>query len=154
MGLAPMQTSSAHEAFRSHADRTVPHGDDVIFVFGSNLAGRHGLGAALVARTRFGAVAGVGLGPAGRSYAIPTKSGDLKPLDLETIGRHITEFIKFAASRPDLEFFVTRVGCELAGYCDEQIAPLFRGATPNCNFAESWIRLLTPHPTVCRRLIL
>ncbi len=123
-----------------HQDRTLPAGSGWIFVFGSNLAGRHGAGAAKVARLEFDADYGVGIGPTGRAYAIPTKDASLRTLSLEVIESGVKDFLRYAASQPDLKFFVTRIGCELAGYKDEQIAPLFAGAPVNCSFAKEWRR--------------
>jgi hypothetical protein len=113
----------------------------VIFVFGSNLAGRHGKGTALDAKQRHGAIYGQGIGLQGRSYAIPTKDGrnraipladPSQTLPLSTIKRHVDTFLAFAASRPDLSFIVTPIGCGLAGYTPAQIAPMFAGAPDNC----------------------
>jgi len=109
-----------------------------IFVFGSNLAGRHGKGAALHARQNCGAIYGQGEGLQGQSYAIPTKDARLRTLPLGIIAVHINNFILFARSRPDLEFEVTRIGCGLAGYNDLEIAPLFRGAPDNCELPLGW----------------
>lgn len=97
--------------------------DNVIFVFGSNLSGRHGGGAARVALNLFGAVWGQGVGLQGRSYGIPTMHGGpaaIKP--------YVDDFIRFAAVHNDLVFLVTRVGCGIAGFKDEEIAPLFSAA--------------------------
>lgn len=96
---------------------------DEIFVFGSNLAGMHGGGAAYVAFQKFGAVMGCGVGLRGQSYAIPTMQGGV-----ETIKPYVDEFISFAKSRPDLFFYVTRIGCGIAGFRDKDIAPLFKDA--------------------------
>ncbi len=96
---------------------------DEVFVFGSNLAGSHGGGAAYVAWRKFGAVMGQGVGLQGQSYAIPTMQGGV-----ETIEPYVTEFIAFAKAHPALFFFVTRIGCGIAGFRDEEIAPLFAGA--------------------------
>ena len=96
---------------------------DEIFVFGSNLAGMHGAGAAYVAFQKFGAVMGCGVGLRGQSYAIPTMQGGV-----ETIKHYVDEFISFAKSRPDLFFYVTRIGCGIAGFRDREIAPLFKEA--------------------------
>lgn len=109
-----------------------------IFVFGSNLAGRHGKGAALCALREHGAIYGVGKGPQGRSYAIPTKDGRLQVLGLPQIGAYVKEFLLYAAANPTLTFQVTRIGCGLAGYKDEQIAPLFKGAAQNCLLPFGW----------------
>jgi hypothetical protein len=96
-----------------------------VMVFGSNLAGRHGKGAALLACEKFGAMPGVGRGPTGQCYALPTKGWRLETLPLEIIGRHVGRFIEFAREYPSKEFLVTAVGCGLAAYTPEQIAPLF-----------------------------
>ena len=102
-----------------------------IFVFGSNLGGRHGKGAALAAKEHHGAITGQGEGLQGTSYAIPTKDRNLNTLQLGQIQRHVNRFMHFAASRPDLVFQLTPIGCGLVGYKPEQIAPMFKGAPPN-----------------------
>ena len=94
-----------------------------IFVFGSNLAGHHGGGAARMAYERFGAGYGQGVGLQGQSYAIPTMQGGV-----ETIRPYVDEFISFAQQHPELTFLVTRIGCGIAGFTDQQIAPLFSDA--------------------------
>ena len=94
-----------------------------IFVFGSNLAGMHGGGAARVARNKFGAVMGQGVGLQGQSYAIPTMQGGV-----ETIAPYVDEFIRFADCHNDMTFLVTRIGCGIAGFTDAEIAPLFTKA--------------------------
>jgi hypothetical protein len=109
-----------------------------IFVFGSNLAGRHGAGAALHARHFYGAVYGVGRGRTGRAYAIPTKDEELKRLWLPEIAEHVGDFLLYAQQHAELRFKVTRIGCGLAGYRDDQIAPLFRGASENCDMPAGW----------------
>lgn len=114
-----------------------------IFVFGSNLAGRHGKGAALTAKKKYGAESGVGVGRTGNSYAIPTKDGDLKVLDLNTIHIFVSEFILYAKRNPDLTFRVTNIGCGLAGYKPEQIAPMFEGHPSNCIFSLDFALLLS-----------
>ena len=91
-----------------------------IFVFGSNLAGMHGGGAARVAHMKFGAEWGVGVGLTGQCYAIPTMQGGV-----ETIAPYVDDFIAFAAEHPDLTFLVTPIGCGIAGFTPEEIAPLF-----------------------------
>lgn len=96
-----------------------------VFVFGSNRAGRHGLGAALTAVRRFGAIEGQGEGSMGRCYAIPTKGFTLKTLPLVMIESHIVRFLMYADSHPDEQFLVTPIGCGLAGFEPRQIAPLF-----------------------------
>ena len=110
----------------------------IVFVFGSNYAGRHGAGAALYARNHYGARYGVGKGRQGNAYAIPTKDGYLRSLPLNVIQAHVNEFIEYAASEPATEFLLTRVGCGLAGYKDSQIAPMFKNAPENCMLPEEW----------------
>jgi hypothetical protein len=102
-----------------------------IFVFGSNLAGIHGAGAAYQASRSFGAVYGVGIGFTGQCYAIPTKDRNLKTLPLERIKDFVTVFLARARNHPELEFLVTPIGCGLAGYDPKQIAPFFEGAPKN-----------------------
>ena len=111
-------------------------GPDEIFVFGSNLAGSHGGGAAYVAWRKFGAVMGQGVGLQGQSYAIPTMQGGV-----ETIAPYVTEFITFAKAHPEFFFFVTRIGCGIAGFQDAEIAPLFAAAIPleNVCLPESFV---------------
>ena len=109
-----------------------------VFVFGSNLAGRHGAGAALYAQQHHGAIYGKGIGLQGNSYAIPTKDFNIKTLSLHTIENHVKEFKKFATNHPDMFFNVTRIGCGLAGYTDKQIAPMFINAPANCILPEEW----------------
>lgn len=109
-----------------------------IFVFGSNLAGRHGKGAALYARKNYGAVYGVGVGLTGSAYAIPTKDGKLRTLPLNRIKEYVDAFLDFAAQNPNLTFRVTAIGTGLAGYSHADIAPLFEGAPSNCNLPTEW----------------
>lgn len=137
-----------------HPDGTLPT-DGEIFVFGSNLAGRHGKGSALTAREQFGAIYGQGEGLQGQSYGIPTKDGrpgtppladPAATLSLEDVKAGIERFLEFARSRPDLKFFVVRVGCSLAVHKDEDIAPLFAKAPANCSFPDTWKPWLTAIP--------
>ena len=99
---------------------------DRIFVFGSNLAGYHGAGAAYEAVRLWGAKMTVGFGPTGQSYAIPTKDKDIQTLPLTRIAVYTGEFASYASKHPELTFLVTRIGCGLAGYTDEEMAPLFK----------------------------
>lgn len=99
--------------------------DGQVFVFGSNEAGVHGAGAAALAKSRFGAEWGKGVGLHGQSYAIPTKDKKIETLGLGRIRRYVAEFIEFAQKHRELEFLVTQVGCGLAGYEPKDIAPLF-----------------------------
>jgi hypothetical protein len=100
-----------------------------IFVFGSNLAGRHGKGAALWARQHRGAIYGQGIGLQGNSYAIPSKDSQLRTLPLGVIEQHVSAFLAFARSRPELTFQLTPIGCGLAGY---------RRAPPNVLWPTEW----------------
>lgn len=97
--------------------------DDEVFVFGSNLAGMHGGGAARAAVVRFGAVMGQGVGLQGKSYAIPTMHGGV-----EAIKPYVDQFIQFAKEHKEKFFYVTRIGCGIAGFVDSEIAPLFADA--------------------------
>ena len=117
-----------------------------VFVFGSNLAGRHGKGAALWARQHHGAVYGRGAGPQGNAYAIPTKDCRLRVLPLEVICGHVRKFLDYACRRPDLRFEVTPVGCGLAGYRPDQIAPMFAGAPANVIMPNSFRAILGAEP--------
>ena len=105
--------------------------ENQVFVFGSNLAGMHGGGAARVARLRFGAVMGNGVGMQGRSYAIPTMQGGT-----ETIRPYVNDFIAYAKEHPELTFLVTPIGCGIAGFEPEDIAPLFEEAS---NVENIWL---------------
>lgn len=118
---------------------------DAVFVFGSNLAGRHGAGAALHAREHHGAVYGMCVGEMGASYAIPTKSTRLQTLPLDSIMLYVAEFLEHARERPAHRYLVTRVGCGLAGYRDEQIAPMFKDAPPNCILPKEWEQWTRPN---------
>jgi hypothetical protein len=109
-----------------------------IFVFGSNLAGRHGKGAALFALNNHGAIYGVGVGKQGNSYAIPTKDQYLKTLSLDYIELYVNQFLEYANERRELTFNITRIGCGLAGYKDEEVAPLFTAAPTNCVLPIEW----------------
>lgn len=110
----------------------------MIFVFGSNEAGRHGKGAAKHAVQHHGAIYGVPEGRQGNSYAIPTKDRHLRPLPLGSIHGYVQRFLEFARANHALTFEVTRIGCGLAGYHQEDIAPMFKGAPPNCILPEGW----------------
>lgn len=101
-------------------DHITSLGKDEIFVFGSNLAGRHLGGAARAARQHFGAKTGVGEGIQGQCYAIPTMQGGV-----ETVKPYVDRFLDFAAEWDQNTFLVTRIGCGIAGFTPEEIAPLF-----------------------------
>lgn len=113
-----------------------------IFVFGSNLAGIHGAGAALFARKHHGALQRVGVGLQGSSYAIPTKDEHIRTLPLSVIEKHVKDFIAFANQHHEMAFNVTRIGCGLAGYKDQDIAPMFRGAPVNCRLPDEWRNII------------
>ena len=112
---------------------------DEVFVFGSNLAGMHGGGAAFAAWKKFGAVMGCGVGLRGQSYAIPTMQGGV-----ETIKPYVDEFIAFASAHTELFFYVTRIGCGIAGFREKDIAPLFADAVSleNVCLPEGFMKLL------------
>lgn len=135
-----MLNSGYFEEFSRITPRNVSQlqGNEV-FVFGSNLAGHHMGGAARVAASKFGAVFGQGVGLQGQSYAIPTMQGGV-----ETIKPYVDEFVKFADAHPELNFYVTRIGCGIAGFSDEEIAPLFAGCTslPNVALPQSFWNVL------------
>lgn len=113
-----------------------------IFVFGSNLAGRHGAGAALHARKYYGASYGVGEGRTGMAYAIPTKNQSLQTLPIGEIRKSVDKFLSYARTNWNLSFQVTPIGCGLAGYEPGDIAPLFRNAPANVELPESFKKVL------------
>ena len=128
--------------FAYHPDGAAPESHQ-IFVFGSNMSGVHRGGAALAANLHYGANWGVTEGPTGRSYALPTvKEHIAGPLPRGDIAGYVCNFIEYAKRHTEVEFFVTRVGCGLAGHKDEDIAPMFRAAPPNCVMPEPWRRYL------------
>lgn len=109
-----------------------------IFVFGSNEAGIHGAGAAAYAHKRLGAEWGVGNGPTGSCYAIPTKDRKIWTLHLSVIRAYIQGFMRFAAEMEQNDFKITQIGCGLAGWKPGQIAPMFTRAPGNCVFDTAW----------------
>lgn len=114
--------------------------ENEIFVFGSNLAGAHGGGAARVAYKYFGAIMGQGVGLQGQSYAIPTMQGGV-----ETIKPYVDEFIQFAVEHPEYKFLVTRIGCGIAGFWPDEIAPLFIDALDieNVILPKDFVEIIT-----------
>jgi hypothetical protein len=110
-----------------HTDGTLPVRNDAIFVFGSNLKGIHGKGAAKVAKERFGAIIGTAEGLRGKSYAIPTKRTPYEPLTLEEVEYYVNRFVQHCSDSWSGFYFLTRVGCGLAGFDDRVIAPMFKG---------------------------
>lgn len=125
-----------------HEDGSAPAAGQ-LFVFGSNLSGIHGAGAARVAHQHYGAVWGVGEGFTGQAYALPTVKVNIAgPLPLFDIKAAVERFLTYAHHNPESRFLVTRVGCVLAGYSDEHIAPMFRDAPLNCSLPDTWQSLL------------
>lgn len=121
-------------------------GAEPVFVFGSNLAGRHGKGAALWARQHRGAVYGQGEGFQGNSYAIPTKDERVKTLPLFRIRNYADRFKRFAGQYPHLTFQLTPIGCGLAGYNPDQIAPMFEDAPANVVLPPEFVVALSTAP--------
>ena len=110
-----------------------------VFVFGSNLQGMHAGGAARMAHHRFGAVWGQGVGMQEQCYAIPTMHGGV-----EAIRPYVDEFIEYARQHPERQFLVTRIGCGIAGFRNEEIAPLFAAAKTleNVSFPDDWFSMM------------
>jgi hypothetical protein len=104
-----------------------------VFVFGSNIRGEHGAGAARHAVERFGAIMGQGEGLHGASYAIPTMEG------WESLVSAVARFLVFAMENPSMTFQVTRIGTGIAGWADEEVAPLFQASPENCQFSSVWL---------------
>ncbi len=125
----------ARKARRTTPDYITELAPNEVFVFGSNLRGTHGGGAAWLAYKKFGAIMGQGVGLQGQSYGIPTMQGGV-----ETIRPYVDDFIAFAKTRPDLTFLVTRIGCGIAGFQEREIAPLFEKAhdVENIVLPEGW----------------
>lgn len=113
-----------------------------IFVFGSNLAGIHGAGSAKHALKYCGAVYGIGIGMQGNSYAIPTKNEKFEVLSLCSIKIHVDDFIVYAQEHLKDTFNIVAIGCGLAGYKAEEIAPMFQNAPNNCNLPVSFENIL------------
>lgn len=124
--------------YRTTPDKITHLEPNEVFVFGSNLKGAHGGGAASIAHKKFGAEWGVGVGPTGQCYAIPTMQGGV-----ETIRPYVDEFIQYAKKHTEKTFLVTRIGCGIAGFTDEQIAPLFAAASnmPNVALPKGWANM-------------
>lgn len=109
-----------------------------VFVFGSNLAGRHGAGSALEAVRNHGAIRGLGEGIQGNSYAIPTKDWSMATLPLSDISISVWQFLFYARSHPSVQFDVVKIGCGLAGYKPYQIIPMFANAPSNVHLPKGW----------------
>jgi hypothetical protein len=116
---------------RATPEMVLELGPGEVFVFGSNLAGFHGAGAALMARQHFGAQPGVGAGPTGRCYAIPTRDKAIRTLSLDAIQPHVNTFLRYALEHPGNLFLVTPVGCGLARHRVSDMAPMFKAAPSN-----------------------
>ena len=114
-----------------------------IFVFGSNLLGIHGKGAAKIARQLFGAQPSEAIGRTGQCYAIPTKRNPAVSLPLPLVAKHVAAFLNYATDHPELEFLLTEIGCGLAGRQSSEIAPMFRGAPGNVLLPVSFVNELT-----------
>lgn len=112
-----------------------------IFVFGSNRKGIHGAGAAYVAHHEYGAQYGVGEGPTGQSYALPTCSAPGVSLTLQELTQHVERFLQHAWNSNDT-FWVTPVGCGIAGFTVEEVAPLFAKAPDNCLLPPRFMKVL------------
>jgi hypothetical protein len=116
----------------------------MIFVFGSNISGRHGKGAAKYAVEHHGAIYGQGYGLQGNSFAIPTRYFNgvgIATLPLDQIEEYVNSFLAYARSVPDTEFQITALGTGLAGYKHEEIAPMFKDAPSNCTLPKEWLGL-------------
>jgi hypothetical protein len=113
-----------------------------VFVFGSNLGGRHGAGSAREANRNHGAKWGVGVGRTGNAYAIPTKDRNLRVLPLKQIRPYVETFIRYARANPQERFQVVAIGTGLSGYSHGDIAPMFRGCPENCELPKEWTAIL------------
>ena len=117
--------------------------NNIIFVFGSNRKGIHGKGAALYAKQKYGAEQHVSFGRTGNAFAIPTKLTPYETLPLSEIKPYVNIFINYAKNHKELIFLVTRIGCGLAGYKNEDIAPMFENAPDNCILPAEWLTFVT-----------
>lgn len=115
-----------------------PQTAKTVYVFSSDLAGRHTRGTALIALREHGAVYGEAVGLRGRSYAIPVRDEQGDPLPLRVITRYVQAFLRFASNHRDLTFQVTRIGCEAGVYSEREMAPLFAQAPLNCLLPRKW----------------
>lgn len=116
-----------------------------IFVFGSNLSGIHGAGAAKTARQLHGAIIGQGEGPMGNAYALPTKSLNISHMSIDTTQTHVTRFVEYAKSNPEKVFEVTAVGTGLSSKSHSTMAQMFNEAPDNCYFDTIWRDYLPSH---------
>ena len=114
--------------------------ENQVFVFGSNLGGIHGKGAAKTARDKFGAKMGRGNGTTGQCYAIPTKDRCLITMSLTDIAKFVEAFKEYARQCPEKEFLVTKIGCGLAGLSEEDVSPMFWDSPANVVLPEGWLK--------------
>ena len=112
--------------------------DNEIFVFGSNKAGKHGLGTALMARMKYGAQMGQGYGLSGNSFAVPVKDESLKLLPLEEIAGYVQIFLDFCQKQFRQTLFRYPAGHRTGRYHAADIAPLFKDAPDNCRLPPEW----------------
>ncbi|OTG66524.1 A1S_2505 family phage non-structural protein [Acinetobacter silvestris] len=125
--------------YQYHDESIIKHlPEDTVFVFGSNMAGTHQGGAAKIALQNFGAMKGVGRGWSGQSYAIPTMNEHLQQMPLSQIQHYIDDFKIYTKNHPKTKYFITAVGCGVAGYKVEEIAPMFKGISHNVIFPISF----------------
>jgi hypothetical protein len=145
-------TNASPEEFEEYKALKAKDGEQPCFVFGSNEAGIHGGGAAKAAREKHGAVLHQGFGPQGNSFAIPTcarPTGEKNcGISFSKVKYYVACFLLFAGAHPEREFQVTQVGCGLAGWTKDEIAPLFEDAPENCWFDTEWREFLGDSCTV------
>ena len=122
----------------NHIERLQPN---EIFVFGSNLSGHHGGGAALLAMNKWGAIWGQGVGLQGQTYGIPTMQGGV-----ETIRPYVDEFIQFANKHPEMTFLVTEIGCGIAGFTPQEIGNSHGWTRHQCTRLSVPFQLLRRRP--------
>ena len=128
--------------------------EDTIFVFGSNLAGQHAGGAARTAQQHFGALKGVGRGWSGQSFAIPTMNEHLQQMPLSQIQHYVDDFKIYTKNHPKQKYFLTSIGCGVAGYTVEEIAPMFKGISHNVIFPVSFRAFVErPLPKLSKKLL-
>lgn len=129
---------SAEACDEGTTDRSWEQGARMIFVFGSNLAGRHGAGSAKAAKESWGAIYGQGEGRQGQSYGIPTKDRKLRTLPFPVVVHHVKTFLDYAGHHPEETFHVVKIGCGLAGLPEGAMKRIFYDAPANCQLPEGW----------------
>lgn len=125
-----------------HAANVIPSGN-WIWVFSTNEGGKLGKGWERIARVNFRADYGCGSGPSGHAYAIATRDKKLQIRSMEAVAKEVEAFLQYAKANPKLNFFVTRIGCDVNGFTDAQIGPLFAAAPANCSLPEAWKQYVT-----------